>query len=71
MPVFENFPYTNFHDLNLDWILNKVKELDEKVNGDFDAVIESYIEDHLSQFLLMASYDPATETITLESAPLA
>lgn len=69
MPVFENFPYTNFHDLNLDWILNKVKELDEKVNGDFDAVIESYIEDHLSQFLLLAAYDPATETITLESAP--
>lgn len=68
MPVFENFPYTNFHDLNLDWILNKVKELDEKVNGDFDAVIESYVEEHLSQFLLEASYDAATETITLQSA---
>lgn len=68
MPVFENFPYTNFHDLNLDWILNKVKELDEKVNGDFDAIIESYIEAHLSQFLLEASYDAATETITLQSA---
>ena len=68
MPVFENFPYTNFHDLNLDWILNKVKELDEKVNGDFVAVIESYIEEHLSQFLLEASYDAATETITLQSA---
>lgn len=23
---FENFPYTNFHDLNLDWIIQKVKE---------------------------------------------
>lgn len=23
---FENFPYTNFHDLNLDWIIKKVKE---------------------------------------------
>ena len=22
-----NFPYTNFHELNLDWILNKIKEL--------------------------------------------
>lgn len=22
-----NFPYTNFHDLNLDWILGKIKEL--------------------------------------------
>lgn len=24
--AFENFPYSNFHELNLDWILEKVKE---------------------------------------------
>lgn len=30
MGVFEHFPYTNFHDLNLDWI---VQEL-EKLSGD-------------------------------------
>ena len=24
--MFEHFPYTNFHDLNLDWIIQKVKE---------------------------------------------
>ena len=24
--MFENFPYTNLHDLNLDWIIQKVKE---------------------------------------------
>lgn len=27
--MFEQFPYTNFHDLNLDWILKKLKELEE------------------------------------------
>lgn len=27
MGVFEHFPYTNFHDLNLDWILARVKEV--------------------------------------------
>lgn len=26
MALFENFPYTNLHQLNLDWILQKVKE---------------------------------------------
>lgn len=24
--MFEGFPYTNFHDLNLDWIIQKIKE---------------------------------------------
>ena len=25
------FPYSNIHELNLDWLLAKVKELEEKV----------------------------------------
>ena len=31
MGVWEQFPYSNFHSLNLDWIVNKVKELNAKV----------------------------------------
>lgn len=27
MSIFNEFPYTNFHEMNLDWILAKVKEL--------------------------------------------
>ena len=37
MGLFEQFPYANFHELNLDWILAKIKELDKKVDS---------IEDH-------------------------
>lgn len=68
MPVFENFPYTNFHDLNLDWIISKVKELDEEVGEQLETTIMNYINDHMSQFLLAASYDAGTETITIQSA---
>lgn len=28
MPLFEQFPYTNFHDLNLDQITKKIEELE-------------------------------------------
>lgn len=26
--MFENFPYSNFHDLNTDWLINKVKNIE-------------------------------------------
>lgn len=29
MGVFENLPYTNFHELNLEWIIKKLKQLEE------------------------------------------
>lgn len=31
--AFEQWPYTNLHDLNLDWILEKVKEFDKKLES--------------------------------------
>ena len=48
--MFENFPYTNFHDLNLDWIIQKIMEsyspdnpppvgLVLSVNGETGAVV--------------------------------
>lgn len=31
MGMFEHFPYTNFHDLNLDWILRHIKSLRDRL----------------------------------------
>lgn len=28
MPLYENFPYTNFHELNLDWLVERVQALE-------------------------------------------
>ena len=39
MGLFEQFPYCNFHELNLDWILKKIKELDDKVNNIEDRIV--------------------------------
>ena len=30
--AFEQFPYTNFHDLNLDWVLKEVKRVSQAVD---------------------------------------
>lgn len=30
--IVDNFPYTNFQELNLDWIIEKLKELEKRVS---------------------------------------
>lgn len=37
--MFENFPYSNFHDLNLDWLIQKVKEAYSPDNPPDDIVL--------------------------------
>ena len=47
MGLYDQFPYTNFHELNLDWILNNMKAVMEKVgriSGDIDNSVKEYID---------------------------
>lgn len=39
MGLFEQFPYTNFHELNLDWIINKIKEFQERLDSFHDTIV--------------------------------
>lgn len=59
---YEKFPYTNFHGLNLDWLLEKMKELEEKV----DTGITDEIRRVVSTLVIQDVYDPATETLTID-----
>ena len=47
MPLFENSPYTNFESLNLDWILQIIKELEARVTA-VEARVTT-IENHLTE----------------------
>lgn len=38
--AFEQFPYTNFHDLNLDWIVEKVKEFNVRLDNIRSNILE-------------------------------
>lgn len=51
MGFFNNFPYTNFHDLNLNWIMDKVREWGEKV-----AELSEDVTDMKSMFHSLQDY---------------
>lgn len=64
MPVFEEFPYTNFHELNLDWILKEMKELDQNVKDLISADIIKYADP--IQWSILTAYEKYT--IVLDSS---
>lgn len=43
MELFNQFPYTNFHELNLDWIIDEMKKLREDFDSLPDVIIEKLI----------------------------
>lgn len=43
MPL-ENFPYTNFHDLNLDWIISRVRHLQDQMNNLDPATVQQQLD---------------------------
>lgn len=46
MGIFEHFPYTNYHNQNIDWLLEKVKVMEKKLERvDGEDIIEFYEED--------------------------
>lgn len=45
MALYPELPFTNFTDLNLDWIIEKLKDLEERVEALEEAVgIEAEVE---------------------------
>ena len=45
MSIFNKYPYTDMHELNLDYILTKVKELDARVDKISDEIAEQVEKD--------------------------
>ena len=53
MGFFNQYPYTDFHEMNLDWILAKIKELDDRVSTISDAILadaKAYTDEQLAGY---------------------
>lgn len=59
--MFENIPYVNFHDLNLDWIIKTIKDFKSFVDNDLDGIISEKVQDIALN--MSVSYEASTETL--------
>lgn len=68
MAIFDNFPWTNVHELNLDWIVSKVKKLDSAY-GDIVTTINNTLKQMIQDGTLVVTlnevYNAETEELTL------
>ena len=45
MGLFNQFPFTNFHEMNLDWLISSVKELKEN-NINIPEYLDKWLSDN-------------------------
>lgn len=60
--MFNKYPYTDMHEMNLDWIISTVKELQEK----FDTKFEELTREALDKLFIDTMYIAETETLVLQ-----
>lgn len=65
MGVFEQLPYTNMQNANLDWILRTIRDLENKIDENLTDAIAQWIEDNYNELFFNATYDASTETIII------
>lgn len=59
MSFFNRYPYTDFHEMNLDWVIAKLKEMEGRIEGLKEEILtetiaasKDYIDSRLSEVIL-------------------
>ena len=59
------FPYSNFHQLNLDWLLQQMKSVTDWIDNTASEDIQNIITQKFNELMLDATYIEETETLVL------
>lgn len=60
-----NFPYSNFHQLNLDWLLQQMKSVTDWIDNTASEDIQNIITQKFNDLMLDATYIAESETLVL------
>lgn len=67
--TFETFPYANYQDYNLDWIISKIKELEAKEPKDYDEIIAEILRRlGIAETNIVELGDRVTQLYNIENA---
>ena len=50
MGLFNQFPFTNFHEMNLDWLISEIQKLGNKVDN-FSNELQNYVYEYLDKWV--------------------
>lgn len=64
MGIWNDFPYTNFHAQNMDFLLNLASKLNAALADGLTDIITAWVNANYNSLFFNASYNPETETIT-------
>ena len=59
------YPYTDFHELNLDWVLTKIKKLEDKYDNTLTAELKAFIESKFNDIFADVAYDSTNKRLIL------
>ena len=55
--MYENFPYTNMHNLNLDWFLNQFKEIKDRFDSQLNDTLIALINKYFDRIMIDSIYN--------------
>ena len=63
--MYENFPYTNMQNLNLDWFLDEFLKIKDITGDVMTERLQKLIDQRFNDLMINAIYNSDTETIIL------
>lgn len=64
MAIYDNLPYTNFHELNADWLLKQMKEAKAKID-EYQETLDQFEEDYRVLLALSNAMTAAGNNVTV------